>query len=71
MRFSYTVEVELERIEGRFASRDELGGQIIEAIESADPGSLDGDAGGSYEVVSWTVAEDAPVKAAGPRRGGW
>ena len=36
MRFTFTVEVEVERSEGRFASRDEIGGQLSEAIESAD-----------------------------------
>jgi hypothetical protein len=55
VRFTYTVSVEVSRIEGKFASRDELGEQIAEAIESADPGSLSGDNGGEYEVVSWEV----------------
>jgi hypothetical protein len=58
MRFEYKVTVEVERSEGKFASRDELGEQIREALESADPGQLDGENGGVYETNEWTV-EDA------------
>lgn len=66
MRFTYkvtaTVEVEVERTEGKFASRDELGEQLLQAVEevaneleNADPGSLEGEYGGQYEVVEWSV----------------
>lgn len=57
MQFTFTVSVELERSEGKFASRDELSEQIIESISSADPGSLYGDNGGIYEVVDWEVED--------------
>lgn len=59
MEFSFTVTASVERSEGKFASRDELEEQLVEAIESADPGSLDGDAGGVYDVVDWSVSADA------------
>lgn len=55
MRFTFTVEVELERSQGKFATRDEMQDQIIEALEGADPGSLTGDNEGEYDVVSWEV----------------
>jgi hypothetical protein len=55
MQFSFTVNVETERTEGKFASKDELADQIQEAIESADPGELEGENGGTYEVTSWEV----------------
>lgn len=58
MQFTFTVTVEVSRTEGKFASRDELSDQLVEAIEAADPQSLEGDNGGQYETVSWTV-EDA------------
>lgn len=58
MRFEYKVTVEVERSEGKFASRDELSEQIREALEQADPQQLDGENGGVYEVNEWTV-EDA------------
>jgi hypothetical protein len=48
MRFIYRVEVELERQEGKFASRIELGDQIREALEGADYGEWGTDDGGVY-----------------------
>jgi hypothetical protein len=60
VRFTYTVEVEVERVEGKFASRDEVAEQLQEALESADPGSIDGigsDGTSGYEVTSWSVDE--------------
>lgn len=67
MRFTFTVEVEVERTEGKFASRDEVSEALVEAIESADPGSVDGvgaDGTSTYEVVSFDVTEEpqAPVR---------
>lgn len=56
MKFSYTVEVEVERDEGKFATKDELADQIEEALQDADPGTLEGENGGSYSVVTWEVA---------------
>jgi hypothetical protein len=60
VRFTYTVEVEVERVEGKFASRDEVAEQLQEALEGADPGSIDGigaDGTSGYEVQSWSVDE--------------
>jgi hypothetical protein len=59
MRFVFQVEIEVERTEGKFASRDELSEQLAEAIESADPGSVEGDNGGQYEVIAFEVSEVA------------
>jgi hypothetical protein len=55
MFVSLTVDAEVLRTEGKFASRDELEAQLIEALEEADPGSLEGDEGGQYEVSDWAV----------------
>lgn len=52
------VEAEVERVEGKFASRDEIGGYIIEALEGADPGNMSCDNGGEYSVTEWNVNED-------------
>lgn len=57
MIFTYTVTVEVERSEGKFASREDLGDQIRESIEGADPGSLEGENGGQYDVTSFEVSE--------------
>lgn len=66
--FTATIEVEVERSEGKFASRDELAEQLLEAIQealdSADPGSLEGEMGGQYEVAMFeaTVEEQEQPK---------
>lgn len=57
MQMTYLVTAEVERVEGKFASRDELSEQIRTELEGADPGSLDGDAGGEYSVESFEVEE--------------
>ena len=57
MSFTFQVEIEVERTEGRFASKAELAEQLLEAIEGSDPGSLYSDAGGEYEVISFEVTE--------------
>jgi hypothetical protein len=59
-RFKFTVEVSLERVEGKFASRDEMAEQIQEALDSANPSTVDGigsDGTSSYEVSDWEVSE--------------
>jgi hypothetical protein len=53
--FTFKVTVEVERVEGKFASRDEIMEQLADALESADPGAVSGDNGGEYEVTSWAV----------------
>lgn len=59
MKFTFTVEVEVERVQGKFASRDEIAEQLREAVKGADPGSVDGvgaDGDSEYEVTSWEVS---------------
>jgi hypothetical protein len=61
MRFELTVSVEVERIEGKFASRDEIRDNIAEALNDANPGTLDSlgaDGTSSYEVIDWVVEDD-------------
>lgn len=55
--FQFLVTVEVSRSEGKFASRDELGEQIKEAIEQSDPSQLTGDNEGQYNVDTWSVDE--------------
>lgn len=61
MHFTYTVNVEVQRAykaeEGKFASRDDLGEQLLEAIESANPDGLYGENGEIYSVEKWEVTE--------------
>ena len=58
--FELKVTVTLSRIEGKFASRDEMVEALISELEGADPGSIDGlgaDGSSSYEVESFEVEE--------------
>ena len=66
MRFRFVVEVEVNRTEGKFATREELADQLREAIESADPGQLEGENGGQYDVESFDVDEQEIERT--PRR---
>lgn len=58
MRFSFVVSVDVERQEGKFASRDEIGELIKNALEEADPQTYDTDNGGTYETSNWSVDEE-------------
>lgn len=64
--FIFTVEVETNRVEGKFATREEQEEQIMEALDGANPGSIEGvgaDGDSSYEIADWTVTvQPAPVK---------
>jgi len=56
MQFIFVVNVEIEREQGKFASRDELAQELEQAIADADPGTIEGDNGGEYSISSWNVA---------------
>lgn len=57
MKFDFTVSVEVSRTQGKFASRDDIGEKIREALDDANPGDIEGDEGGEYNVDSWDVTE--------------
>lgn len=52
-----TVRAELSKVSGKFTSKDELADELIQAVESADPGSLDPTGEGEYEVTDWSVSQ--------------
>lgn len=53
--FTLTVTVEVQHVEGKFASRDEIAEKLMDELESMDLGGVTADDGGEYEVVSWEV----------------
>lgn len=58
MRFEFTILVEVEREQGKFATREEIGEQILETLEAADPGQVDGigaDGDSVYTTITWDV----------------
>jgi hypothetical protein len=63
MKFRFVVEVEVNRVQGKFAAADELEAQIQDALESADPGSYEGENGGEYETSDWSVNAEAEPSA--------
>lgn len=62
MRFTFLVEVEVERETGKFASRDEVAEQLQSELEGADPGSIQAGEDGEYNVTSWSVEEQPQEK---------
>lgn len=56
--FTFTVEVEVERLQGKFATRDEIAQELQQEIEGADPSSIGGlgaDGDSEYETVGFYV----------------
>lgn len=68
MSFTFTVTVEVERTQGKFATREELAEQIIAELEGANPGTLEGENGGEYEVSDFSVEETPELKMPRKRR---
>lgn len=63
MNITLTVEVEVERVQGKFAARDEIVEALLSELEMANPGSISGvgaDGMSEYEVVSFEVEEEVP-----------
>jgi len=60
MHFTFVIEVDAERTEGKFASREDIGEQIQSELEGADPSEIEGGDGGRYEISSWEVSEQEP-----------
>lgn len=54
--FTFTVEVTLEREQGKFVSREDMASELEQAISDADPGSVDVEES-TYNVVGWDVTE--------------
>jgi hypothetical protein len=62
MNFAFTITIEVDRVQGKFASRDEIEGLLIEAIEDIGATDLTGigaDGNSEYEIsdFSWEVAD--------------
>jgi hypothetical protein len=58
---TYVVTVQLRQEAGKFAPLEELAQEVQDALENADPSSVDvGE--GDYTVDSWDVARQAQPK---------
>lgn len=58
MLLKFTVEVEVERIQGKFASKDDIESELNQALYDANPSSISGlgaDGTSEYEVTNWEV----------------
>lgn len=58
--FKFLVTVEVERTQGKFASRDEIYGELETALLDANPSEIYGignDGNSDYEVTMWEVEE--------------
>lgn len=59
MKIKFIIDVEVERVQGKFASKDEIVEAIVGMLEGADEGSVEGigaDGDSEYEIISWEVA---------------
>lgn len=58
--FTFTVTVIVERESGKFMSRDEVAEQLAEALEDANPDTIEGGADGDsvVNVTEWEVVSD-------------
>jgi hypothetical protein len=59
-RFVFRVVVEVERTNGKFASRDEIAEAIVSELEGAEPSTLDGigsDSDSTYDVQSFEISD--------------
>lgn len=52
--FVFTVTVAVERTDGRFVSREAIRDELVDALESADPGSLSVE-DSEYETVDFAI----------------
>ena len=58
MKIQFTVDIEIERIQGKMVTKDELADEILESIEAANPSSLSGlgpDSNSEYEITDYVV----------------
>lgn len=58
MIFKVTIDVEVQRVQGKFASRDDIQGSIQEELEQTEPdlSGLGADGDSEYEIVTWDVS---------------
>lgn len=59
MKFKFMVEVEIQHISGKFASKDELAEAIADSLLNADEGLWYGSDDGEYETVDFTVNDQS------------
>lgn len=51
MTITFTIEVELQHVNGKFASKEELAEQIKDSIETSIESEYTGDNDGTYECT--------------------
>lgn len=51
----FTIRVEVERESGKFASRDDIGEALVEAVQEADLSSLGVDGDSIYNIIEAEV----------------
>ena len=57
MRIKITVEAEVNHVEGKFVSKDEIADELATEIEGCDPGEVTVDES-TYTVDDWGVSID-------------
>lgn len=62
MNIQLLINVEVNHVTGKFASREHIVEKLVEEIEGADPGTVETDDGAEYNVDSFSVAEHVETK---------
>jgi hypothetical protein len=68
MDFRLVVNASVERDQGKFSTREDIEGQLIEAVEGADPGSITGENDGEYSVTDWSVEAEEVKTSKKPKK---
>lgn len=58
MKIEFTVAIEIERVQGKMVTKDELAEEIEQALDSANPGDISGigpDGNSSYEITDFVI----------------
>jgi hypothetical protein len=59
VKLVFKLEVEVERIRGKFSSREDLATAIVEEVDGQNPGSITLDNDAEYDITGWFVSEEA------------
>jgi hypothetical protein len=61
MRFRATIDIEVSRVTGKFASKDEISELIGDALSDASPdvSGVGADGDSEYEIAEWEVSVES------------
>jgi hypothetical protein len=58
--FEFKVEVQAERVSGKFLSREAIAEMLQQYLEDANPSEIEGDDAQEYSINDWLVEDVTP-----------